>query len=84
MEEPVYVKRRHRHRHHHHHRRHCKVHKSVSGPQQPIIIPIQMPEPPAPVQQPLQVTEYVQDIYPPAQVYTDQVPVVCISIVFSF
>jgi hypothetical protein len=33
------------------------------------------------IEQPsLQITEYVQDIYPPAQVYTDQVPVVCLSI----
>ncbi len=32
-------------------------------------------------QPPLQITEYVQDIYPPAQVFTDQVPVVCLLII---
>jgi len=36
---------------------------------------------PAQQQPQLQVTEYVQDIYPPAQVYTDQVPIVCLLIV---
>ena len=35
--------------------------------------PAVVAQPPAP----LQITEYVQDIYPPAQVYTEQVPVVC-------
>ena len=36
-----------------------------------------MPAPAAAQQQvPLQITEYIQDIYPPAQVYTEQVPVV--------
>jgi len=48
----------------------------------PIVIPIPIQGPQIVEQQPLQVTEYVQDIYPPAQVYSDQVPVVCLLIVF--
>jgi hypothetical protein len=46
-------------------------------PLPPIVIPIPIQGPPVIQEQPLQVTEYVQDIYPPAQVFTDQVPVVC-------
>ena len=73
-EEPIYIKhRRRRHHHHHHHRRHPKC----KQPQQPIIIPIPIQGPPE--QAPVQVTEYVQDIYPPAQVYSEQVPVVYLS-----
>ena len=73
-EEPIYIKhRRRRHHHHHHHRRHPKC----KQPQQPIIIPIPIQGPPE--QAPVQLTEYVQDIYPPAQVYSEQVPVVCLS-----
>ena len=69
MEEPIYVKKcRHR-------RRRCH-HSHTRAPAPPIIIPIPI-QAPAPEQSvPLQITEYVQDIYPPAQVYTDQVPVV--------
>ncbi|CAF5131869.1 unnamed protein product [Rotaria sp. Silwood1] len=64
VDEPICIKRRHRRR------RRCR---SVTPPPlPPIIIPIPIPEPTPP---PLQVTEYVQDIYPPAQVYTDQVAV---------
>jgi hypothetical protein len=40
---------------------------------------------PAPQQAPsYQVTEYIQDIYPPAQVFTEQVPVVCHIISLNF
>lgn len=69
-EEPIYIKRcrRRRRRHHHHH------HHRPPAPLPPIIIPIPIQAPPEEV--PLQVTEYVQDIYPPAEVYMDQVPVV--------
>ncbi|CAF1210246.1 unnamed protein product [Adineta steineri] len=69
-DEPIYIKH-HRRRHHRRRYRSCPP-----GPLPPIIIPIPMQEqicvaePP-----PLQITEYVQDIYPPAQVYTDQVQV---------
>ncbi|CAF4551671.1 unnamed protein product, partial [Rotaria magnacalcarata] len=37
-------------------------------------VPIQIPACAPQQQQPLQVTQYVQDIYPPAQVYTSQGP----------
>jgi len=49
-----------------------------------------MQAPAAVPQQPqqYQVTEYVQDIYPPAQVFTEQVPVVCfinhINLIYIF
>lgn len=68
-EEPICIKRcRRRHRRHRH--RDCRP----PAPLPPIIIPIPIQAPQEQV--PLQVTEYVQDIYPPAEVYTDQVPVV--------
>jgi hypothetical protein len=76
-EEPICVKRR--HRRHHHHRRHHRSCTPMPAPLPPIIIPIPMQGPTSVVEQPqLQVTEYIQDIYPPAQVFTDQVPVVCL------
>ncbi|CAF4366929.1 unnamed protein product, partial [Adineta steineri] len=79
IEEPIRIKccRRRRRHHHHHHRRHCRSHSSSSAPLPPIIIPFAVPAPAAaPQQQPqLQITEYVQDIYPPAQVFTEQVPI---------
>jgi hypothetical protein len=76
-EEPICVKRR--HRRHHHHRRHHRSCTPMPAPLPPIIIPIPMQGPTPLVEQPqLQVTEYIQDIYPPAQVFTDQVPVVCL------
>ncbi len=62
------------------HRRRCRSYCSAPpAPLPPIIIPIPMQAPAAVPQQPqqYQVTEYVQDIYPPAQVFTEQVPVVC-------
>ena len=43
-------------------------------PLPPIIIPIPIQGPPEQPQ--LQITEYIQDIYPPAQVYMEQVPIV--------
>ncbi len=59
-------------------RRPCRSY-STPAPLAPIIIPIPIQAPaPVPQQQPqYQVTEYVQDIYPPAQVFSEQVPVVC-------
>ncbi|CAF4287844.1 unnamed protein product, partial [Rotaria sordida] len=63
IEEPICIKR-HRRR-----RRHCRP--TIPAPLPPIVIPIPMQEP-APQ---LQITEYIQDIYPPAQIYTDKVPV---------
>ncbi|CAF2741384.1 unnamed protein product [Rotaria sp. Silwood2] len=67
IDEPIYIKRRHRR-----HRRRCRSVTPIPDQLPPIIIPFPVPEP-APPQ--LQITEYVQDIYPPAQFYTDQVPV---------
>ncbi|CAF4749037.1 unnamed protein product, partial [Rotaria magnacalcarata] len=71
--EPMYVKQHRRHHHHHHRRRHRSC-TPECAPLPPIIIPIPMQEP-APPPPPLQITEYVQDIYPSAQYYNDQVPV---------
>ncbi|CAF0749112.1 unnamed protein product [Didymodactylos carnosus] len=67
VEEPIIIRR---------HRRRCR--RRSSPPPQPIVIPIPIQ---APVQQQqlqqqsLQITEYVQDIYPPAQVITERVPI---------
>lgn len=70
VEEPICVKRCRRRRRHHHRSR------TPAAPLPPIIIPVPI-QPPAQEQQtPMQVIEYVQDIYPSAQVYTDQVPIV--------
>lgn len=73
IEEPVRIIRRCRRR-----RRRCRSYCCTPppAPLAPIVIPfpIQAPAPaPAPA---YQVTEYIQDIYPPAQVFTEQVPVV--------
>ncbi len=58
-------------------RRRCRSYCCTPAPLAPIIIPIPM-QAPAPQPAPsYQVTEYIQDIYPPAQVFTEQVPVVC-------
>ncbi len=73
------------------HRRRCRSYCSAPpAPLPPIIIPIPIQAPAAVQQQPqqYQVTEYVQDIYPPAQVFTEQVPVVCfinhINLIYTF
>jgi hypothetical protein len=78
VEEPIYIKRPRRRRHHH--RRHHRP--CTPAPLPPIVIPVPI-QAPTPVAEPTpyQVTEYVQDIYPPAQVFTDQVPVVCLLII---
>lgn len=69
IEEPVRIIRRCRRR------RRCRSY-SRTPPPAPIIIPIQM-QAPAPAPAPAyQVIEYIQDIYPPAQIFTEQVPVV--------
>jgi hypothetical protein len=62
-----------------HRRRRCRSYSSARAPLPPIVIPIPIQAPVVAQQQPqaYQVTEYVQDIYPPAQVYTEQVPMVC-------
>ncbi len=75
------IVRRRRRRH-----RRCRSYSSAPAPLPPIIIPIPMQAPaPAPQQAPsYQVTEYIQDIYPPAQVFTEQVPVVCHIISLNF
>jgi hypothetical protein len=75
IEEPICIKRRRRRR-----RRCCRPCPPNLAPLPPIIIPIPI-QGPRQAQPPLQVTEYIQDIYPPAQVYSDQVPVVCLSII---
>ena len=76
-EEPVYIKRYRRRRC----RRRCRSLTPPPAPLPPIIIPIPIQAPAAapPAQPAYQITEYVQDIYPPAQVFTEQVPVVCES-----
>jgi hypothetical protein len=78
-EEPVRIKYYRRRRH----RRRCRSLTPPPAPLPPIIIPIPIQAPAAapPAQPAYQITEYVQDIYPPAQVFTEQVPVVCESIV---
>ncbi|CAF1147928.1 unnamed protein product [Rotaria sp. Silwood1] len=68
IEEPVYIRRCRRRRYR------CRSYCCSQTPLAPIIIPIQAPAVVA-QQPPLQVKEYVQEIYPPAQVYTEQVPV---------
>ena len=71
IEEPVRIIRRHRRR------RRCRSYSRTPPPAlAPIVIPIQM-QAAAPAPAPAyQVIEYIQDIYPPAQVFTEQVPVV--------
>ncbi|CAF3205079.1 unnamed protein product [Rotaria sp. Silwood2] len=69
IEEPVCIRRRRP-------RRQCRSYSCSQTSLPPIIIPIPIQAPAVVAQQPpFQVTEYVQDIYPPAQVFTDQVPV---------
>lgn len=71
IEEPVRIIRRHRRR------QRCRSYSRTSS-LAPIVIPIQIPAAaPAPAPAPAyQVIEYIQDIYPPAQIFTEQVPVV--------
>ena len=63
-------------------RRRCCSYPCTPASAPPVIIPIAMQaSTAAPQRPPLQITEYVQDIYPPAEVYAKQIPVVCLLIV---